>query len=92
MVIELFTDWNLVGKISKIKKLEGDGVRLEYKDIWLPFKAIGHHKEESSKIEKLSYNYLNTYGNVSQHRKSEEPLIDKINEIIDYINKKEGNK
>lgn len=42
--------------------------------------------EEPKKIEKLDYKYVNTYGNVSQHRKSEEPLIDKINELIDEIN------
>lgn len=42
--------------------------------------------EKSKKIEKLDYKYVNTYGNVSQHRKSEEPLIDKINELIDEIN------
>lgn len=42
--------------------------------------------EEPKKIEKIDYKYVNTYGNVSQHRKSEEPLIDKINELIDEIN------
>lgn len=38
-------------------------------------------------IEKLSYKYINTYGRFSQHRKSEEPIIDKINEIIDILEK-----
>ena len=38
-------------------------------------------------IEKLSYKYINTYGKFSQHRKSEEPIIDKINEIIDILEK-----
>lgn len=33
-------------------------------------------------IKELSYKYVNTYGNVSQHRKSEEPLIDTINALI----------
>lgn len=39
-------------------------------------------------IEKLSYKYINTYGRFSQHRKSEEPIIDKINEIIDILQNK----
>ncbi len=47
--------------------------------------------EEDKEIEKLDYKYVNTYGNVSQHRKSEEPLIDKINELIDEINKSKKN-
>ena len=38
--------------------------------------------KEYEDIEELSYKYINTYGNVSQHRKSEEPLIDTINALI----------
>ena len=48
--------------------------------------------EEDKPIEKLEYKYRNTYGNVSQHRKSEEPIIDKINEIIDKLNELEEGK
>ena len=43
--------------------------------------------EDNDKLEKIDYKYKNTYGNISQHRKSEEPLIDTINKIIDHINK-----
>ncbi len=45
--------------------------------------------EEDEKIEPLDYEYINTYGNVSQCKKSEERIIDKINEIIDKVNKGE---
>lgn len=38
--------------------------------------------KEYEDIEELSYKYVNTYGNISQHRKSEEPLIDTINALI----------
>lgn len=54
-------------------------------------------KNNFENIEELSYKYVNTYGNISQHRKSEEPLIDKINLLIKNQNKiieqlKKGNK
>ena len=38
--------------------------------------------KEYDDIEELNYKYVNTYGNISQHRKSEEPLIDTINALI----------
>lgn len=38
--------------------------------------------KEYEDIEELGYKYINTYGNISQHRKSEEPLIDTINALI----------
>ena len=38
--------------------------------------------KEYEDIEELSYKYINTYGNISQHRKSEEPLIVTINALI----------
>lgn len=38
--------------------------------------------KEYEDIEEVSYKYVNTYGNISQHRKSEEPLIDTINALI----------
>ena len=38
--------------------------------------------KEYEDIEEMSYKYVNTYGNISQHRKSEEPLIDTINALI----------
>lgn len=42
---------------------------------------------EFEKIEKLGFIYNNTYGNRSQHRKSEEPLINAINQLIENQNK-----
>lgn len=42
--------------------------------------------EDNSKIEKLNWEYVNTYGNKSVHKKSEEDIINKINEIIDVLN------
>lgn len=45
--------------------------------------------EDEKKIpEKLDYKYINSYGNISQHKKSEEPIINKINEILDYLESK----
>lgn len=45
------------------------------------------------KIEKLNYKYRNMYGNISAHRHSEVDIIDKVNELVDEINKlKENNK
>ena len=38
--------------------------------------------KEYEDIEEISYKYVNTYGNISQHRKSEEPLIETINALI----------
>lgn len=38
-------------------------------------------------INKIQYYYKNTYGNISQHKKSEIDIIDKINEIIENQNK-----
>lgn len=48
--------------------------------------------EEEKEIEELDYTYVNSYGNISQHKKSEEPIIDKINELVREIKKlkKEG--
>lgn len=35
--------------------------------------------------EKINYKYKNMYGNISQHKQSEIDIIDKINEILDYL-------
>ena len=49
---------------------------------------VGEEKE----IEELDYTYVNSYGNISRHKKSEEAIIDKINELVSEVNKlkKEG--
>lgn len=64
-----------------------------YKHLLIPIEESKNYEFE--KIEKLGFIYNNTYGNRSQHRKSEEPLINAINQliknqekIIDKINKK----
>lgn len=41
---------------------------------------------EDNKIEKMGFAYVNLYGNKSIHKKSEEDIINKINEIIDVLN------
>ena len=43
--------------------------------------------EEEKEIEELDYTYVNSYGNISQRKKSEEPIIDKINELVREVNK-----
>ena len=35
--------------------------------------------------KKLDYKYRNLYGRISQCKQSEIPIIDKINEILDYL-------
>jgi len=56
---------------------------------WYLHKLVFKDYEEDKKIEKLDYGYLNSYGNKSYHKQSELEIIDKINEIIDAINKEE---
>ena len=47
---------------------------------------IEEPKEELEEIDKIQYYYKNTYGNISQHKKSETDIIDKINELIESQN------
>jgi len=45
--------------------------------------------EKEKKIpEKLDYKYRNIYGRISQHKSSEIDIIDKINEVLDYLKSK----
>lgn len=48
---------------------------------------IEDSKEELEEIDKIQYYYKNTYGNISQHKKSEIDIVDKINELITNQNK-----
>jgi len=60
----------------------------EYNQTYCEF-CLGISELEEKKIpEKLNYKYINSFGNISQHKKSEEPMIDKINEILDYLESK----
>jgi hypothetical protein len=54
---------------------------------YFEIEIIEEPKEEFEEIEKIGFIYNNTYGNRSQHKKSEEPLINAINELIENQNK-----
>lgn len=90
-------DFYLVGNDKMIHRCNKEGkLGAKFQDRFLNYKVLQKdfeiYKVIEEDIEELNYKYINTYGNISQHRKSEEQLIDKINELVRELNKikKEG--
>lgn len=85
----IFENDNMFHRCNKDGKL---GVK--YQDRFLNYKVLNkefqlycvlEEPQEHKIPEKINYKYKNMYGNISQHKQSEIDIIDKINEILDYL-------